>query len=109
MDSGFLPLFMRQGLHETLRLRKRVFTKLEKLPFSAVQGFRRIFNTRLFSRVSAAAVPLAEGRRLPVRLLLGALLQDTECGAGGRRPLPVHRQELCGQHHQRDHSPLRSM
>ena len=57
-------------------------------------------------RTPAAAISMAEGRRLSVRLLLGALLQDPEREEGGRGQLPVHRQEQRGQHHQRDDPSL---
>ena len=68
-----------------------------------------MFYTSKLFRTPAAAISVAEGRRLPVRLLLGALLQDPERAEGGRGQLPVHRQEQCGQHHQRNDSSLRRM
>ena len=60
-------------------------------------------------RLPPAPVPLAEGRRLHLRVFLGAFLQNPKRAEDGRGQLPVHRQEQRGQHPQRDDPPHRGL
>ena len=60
-------------------------------------------------RLPPAPVPLAAGRGLHLRVLLGAFLQDPERPEKWRGELPVHRQEQRGQHPQRDDPPHRRL